>query len=512
MPKKDPASRTAAQTITPLRINRNDPAIAGADPKRRHRFGILALICAATALVAGGVWWLHYLSKNPRQPQPAAPQPAAVTPPQAEKPVAAGPEAPPAPAADPVQPAQDKEDAEQKLAAFLEAVAELDRLGAAGWGQDAYNEVSRLGREADSHLMGRQYQAAADTYGQAALLARQLAAGAGDVLTRLLKEGQSALADGNGTAAHSQFSLALMIDPSNATARKGLKRSQTIEKVMALIDSGSRNEQNNALAEARNNYREALQIDPDSQEARLALDRVAGRIREQEFRQLMSDGLAAFHRNDLTRARARLQDAKSLKPDSREASDALLQVDRAMRLARIDTLQRAALAAAQSEDWQRALQSYLAVLAIDANIQFAVQGKKQALERIRIAERLQFFLDRPQALESDQQLKNALVLIDEATTIEPRGPQLNARIEELEGLLAIAQTPVSVTIESDNLTQIAVYRVGKLGRFSAYELKLRPGTYTVVGARDGYQDVRQKIVVKPGQQSLRVTVECRVKI
>ena len=76
----------------------------------------------------------------------------------------------------------------------------------------------------------------------------------------------------------------------------------------------------------------------------------------------------------------------------------------------------------------------------------------------------------------------------------------------------IAQTPVIITIESDNLTQVAVYKVGKLGRFSQRELKLRPGTYTVVGARDGYQDVRQKIIVKAGRQPLRVTVKCRVKI
>ena len=76
----------------------------------------------------------------------------------------------------------------------------------------------------------------------------------------------------------------------------------------------------------------------------------------------------------------------------------------------------------------------------------------------------------------------------------------------------MAQTPVMVTIESDNLTDIAVYKVGKLGRFSQRELTLRPGTYTVVGARDGYQDVRQKITVKAGQQVLRITVKCRVKI
>ena len=71
---------------------------------------------------------------------------------------------------------------------------------------------------------------------------------------------------------------------------------------------------------------------------------------------------------------------------------------------------------------------------------------------------------------------------------------------------------MKITIESDNLTHVAVYRVGKLGRFSVRELKLRPGTYTVVGNRDGYQDVRQKIVVKPGRQALHITVKCRVKI
>jgi hypothetical protein len=76
----------------------------------------------------------------------------------------------------------------------------------------------------------------------------------------------------------------------------------------------------------------------------------------------------------------------------------------------------------------------------------------------------------------------------------------------------MAQIPINVTIESDNNTEVAVYKVGKLGKFSKRELKLRPGTYTVVGARNGYQDVRQKIVLKPGQASLRVTIKCRIKI
>ena len=67
-------------------------------------------------------------------------------------------------------------------------------------------------------------------------------------------------------------------------------------------------------------------------------------------------------------------------------------------------------------------------------------------------------------------------------------------------------------LESDNQTDVAVYRVGKFGRFTERELVLRPGTYTVVGSREGYQDVRKKFKVRPGQQPQRIIVICTVKV
>jgi hypothetical protein len=189
-----------------------------------------------------------------------------------------------------------------------------------------------------------------------------------------------------------------------------------------------------------------------------------------------------------------------------------LQVDQALRLARIDRLRSAGKKAEQSEDWQAALKSYLAVLEIDQNLQFGTRGRERAAEQIRLAKRLDFFLSEPRVLESNKQLANAVLLLNEAQTAQPQGQKLTRRINELQRRVILAQTPAIVTIESDNFTQIAVYKVGKLGRFSLHELKLRPGTYTVVGARDGYQDVRQKIVIKPGQQALRVSIKCKVKI
>jgi tetratricopeptide (TPR) repeat protein len=339
-----------------------------------------------------------------------------------------------------------------------------------------------------------------------------LAGRSGQALIRLLDEGRTSLETGDGLLAQQKFSAVLMIDSANPAARRGLERARTIEAVTALIASGRQHEAGGDLSLAAADYQKALQLDAFSQKARKALASVNGRIKEARFQQLVSEGLAAFHNNDYPVARQKLISAKALKPNSLEVQDALSQVDQAMRLARIDKLQQQALAAEQTENWQQALKSYQAVLEVDKNVQFANRGKTRAAEQIRIAKRLDFFLAQPDILESDSQLKNAILLLSEAGDVAPQGPKLADRIIKLQRRVSIAKTPQKITIESDNLTQVVVYKVGRLGRFEVRELELRPGTYTVVGARDGYQDVRQKIVVKPGRPPIRVTIKCRVKI
>jgi hypothetical protein len=331
-------------------------------------------------------------------------------------------------------------------------------------------------------------------------------------LAEFLEAGQASLAQGNGPLAQREFTAALMIDASNPTAQRGLQRSNTIEAVMRRIASGRQHEQNNDLSAALTDYREAVQLDPHFDEARQAVRRVENLIDTQRFQQLLSEGLAAFHRNDFQSARTKLQQAKAIKPDSRETLAALAQVDAAMRLSRIDILRQDAQTAELNEDWESVVRSYQAVLDLDPNLQFAARGKERAIEQVGLKKRIAFFLEKPAILQSDTQLQNALRLLAEAAGTDPKGPRLAAQLKELESLIILAQTPVKMTIASDNLTEIIVYKVGKLGKLTSHELSLRPGTYTVVGARDGYQDVRQEVVLKPGQEALRITVACRVKI
>ena len=83
-----------------------------------------------------------------------------------------------------------------------------------------------------------------------------------------------------------------------------------------------------------------------------------------------------------------------------------------------------------------------------------------------------------------------------------------SQIEQLGQLIELASKPIPVRLESDQITSVTLYRVGSLGVFASKELELRPGTYTVIGSRDGYRDVRQTFTVRPGRNLPPISVVC----
>ena len=99
-----------------------------------------------------------------------------------------------------------------------------------------------------------------------------------------------------------------------------------------------------------------------------------------------------------------------------------------------------------------------------------------------------------------------------ARSIEPSSDLLRRQIEQLQAAIETATTPIRVLLLSDNLTQVVVYKVGRLGTFDQHSLELRPGTYTVVGSRAGYRDVRRQLRVVPGGENKPLTVRCEEPI
>ncbi len=533
-PQSKEASDFGVEIITPLEVRKESDQ---PDPHRSFRITsitILLFLIILFSMVAGGFFLIRHLSKHPvnlakdtEQTKPSETEilkKQGLNVPKTNKehidsttepvfvPSGQQPAIPSVQTDDTAKLELEKETADKQLAKLLKLKKEIEEKNGSVWGGEEYEAMIALSQEGDRLLMDRSFALAAEKYAQSANKATELINNTGTVFQKLTEDGQKALENGDSVIAQQKFSLALRIQPSDESAQRNLERAEKLDEVNRLITSGKSHEENNLFAFAHADFQMALQLDPESKQAQNGLIRMKEKIVNEQFQKLMSDGLTAYHNGHYQLARTTLLKAKSFRPDSREVKSALLQVDEAIRLDKIEKLHQKAMSAEQAENWEQALESYLAVLKIDPDISFAVQGKKLSLEQIRVAKRIGFFLEKPGVMESDEQLENAIRLIEEAEKLEQRGPHLNARLNKLKTLVDLAGTPVKVMIESDNLTEIAVYKVGKLGKFTTRELSLRPGTYTMVGSRSGYQDVRLKITVKPGQKSLRVSIICNIKV
>lgn len=506
-----PDSETHATIITPLKVTAGQEGIVHSDGRKRAVRSYVTVIAALLVLAGGGLWLFWYLSRNPLPPDALRNQ-KQVSEALPESPLSTVPAPVQSPEDQSQTTEQDKEAAEQKFADFLKVKKELDDRGGAEWGGEEYQRLLLLSQAADAALMREEFAAAAEGYAQASAAALSLKESIPAVLGDFIDRGQRALSAGDGKNAERLFRLALTIDPSHPLALRNLERAKNCEKVSQLIQSAARHEGVNSLSSAHADYQEAVRLDPESEEAQAGLARVAGLIASRQFDELMAGGITALHENNYGRARSLLLKARSIKPDSPEARDALSQVESALKRMRIDELKTRAADAERGENWNGALEAYQNVLSLDGSIQFARQGKERTLRRKEMEERIQNYLAQPNLLQTDESLNRAIALLAEARRMEPQGTRLSRLIKELDALVAAARTTVPVIIESDGLTEVAVYKVGKLGRFQSRELALRPGTYTVTGARSGYKDVRHSLSVTAGSTSVRLTVSCSEKI
>jgi serine/threonine protein kinase len=232
----------------------------------------------------------------------------------------------------------------------------------------------------------------------------------------------------------------------------------------------------------------------------------------QEFNRLLSRGLEALAAGKLAAARQAIDRALALRPEDPGAKNALAQLLGEERRERIATLQAEAQQQVAAEQWPAAVLKYEEILAIDAGLLNARNELAGAQARASLDQRLEQALARADRFNDDAIARPARQLVDEASALPAPGPRLRAQLEQLRAQLAVAAQPVAVQFESDNQTNVVIYKVGALGLFTSRTLELRPGPYVVVGTRDGYRDVRRNIRVDPAGNMPPVVIRCEETI
>ena len=203
---------------------------------------------------------------------------------------------------------------------------------------------------------------------------------------------------------------------------------------------------------------------------------------------------------------------QSLQPNASGPTEGLQEVQRRLKESGLQQTRERALLLASEERWAEALVAYESMLAKDPNLTIARTNSVQAKERAELDQRLEELLTQPVNWWNPQGRNLAQSVLSEARSVDQTGPKLQSQINALSEQIELANRQVPVTLVSDQLCQVVVYKVGRLGQFQSTELKLYPGRYTVVGTRNGYRDVRREFLVSPEPRTEPVVLHCNEKV
>lgn len=401
-----------------------------------------------------------------------------------------------------------REQAEDMLAQLLEQRQELDERSASSWGAEtwaAYEAASDLAADA---LLADELSEAVAQYELALETGETLFERSQEIMTNALAAGEAAIEAGNPGLASNQFALVLTVDPDNLRGQTGQDRAGKLPTVLDAMRRGDALTQSGELEAAAEAYREALAVDSNWEPARTALRSVTTRIAEHRFDSLITEGFTALDAERFDAAVEAFDQAVAMRPGSDVARDGLAQAEQGRLLNSILMAEVRGQAFERRELWTEAIARYREALETDPTLTFAIEGTERAQRRADLAAKLDALIDTPNRLLNEDVLEDARGVLDEAMAIEDAGPAHRAQIEQLSGLIELASAPVSVTLVSDNATEVTLYRIGELGTFTTRELELKPGQYTAVGSRRGYRDVRESFTVLPGRENGPVTVIC----
>jgi tetratricopeptide (TPR) repeat protein len=477
------------------------------DELRRQGFrrGLGASLVALGLVAVGVVFFV--LPKIVEREQPAKPAPAVATvAPKAEE-----------------QPAQKKEldfaalakakqAAEELRAAIDERLQKLNERAAAQWGGEEFNRANSLLAAADQDASAREYTAAEQKLNEITPLLDAVEKRAPQVLAEQLKAGAEALKQGRSEDAKGAFELALKIEQNNQVASRGLKRAGTLDQVLALLAQAEGQEKEGNATAALDNFRKALALDSEATRASEGIARITSRQAADAFASAMARGYSALAATNYSQAREAFEAARRIRPDAPEIPQALRQIEQEQRTNAIGVKLQQAQQLESQEKWAEALKEYRSVLELDSTVAAANDGVARTSPRASLNEQLEMYLTQPERLFSQSVRAVAKETLARASSIANPGPILSRQIKTLGEWLARADVPVPVALRSDNVTQVTIYRVGVLGAFEQRSLELVPGSYTVVGTRPGYRDVRREISVMPGAAPEPVEIRCEDKI
>ncbi|WP_444934874.1 hypothetical protein [Microbulbifer sp. JTAC008] len=407
---------------------------------------------------------------------------------------------------------QQRREVQKVLQEILEIKEELKDRKVEVWAFEEFYSAEDLALKADEIYRKRNFMAALEKYRESLQALEYLKDSIPERIETHISEGNRALSQGDKDSASDAFKMVLTISNNHPRGIKGIERADKLPLAWWHLTQGTKAFKQAKLDLAQEQLKKSLAIDSETADALDLLTKVEGAITERDYQSAMSSGYGAIAEEKFESAKSYFHRAKNLKPTAKAPDIGLAQAQNEADRVQIEKLLQQARMEETKEEWHRALKSYTDLVKKDSSLVDAITGKARAAARAKLDDQLKDLIQDPLTLGEGKRNYFARQVLTDARKLNTKTPRLQRQIEDLENALTQALIPLPVKFKSDRTTSVTIYHVGKLGNFDQREIALKPGRYIAIGTREGYRDVRQEFVVKPGKPTTEVVIQCAERI
>jgi hypothetical protein len=376
------------------------------------------------------------------------------------------------------------------------------------WALDDLTALEEIEIEADKYFKQALFLESIHMFNQGIEASSDIIKKASILLAQNLDSGFQSLLAKNSLDAESFFRTALVIDPINPRAIKGLNRALVLDKVVNYLRDAALLISVDSLDEAKSLVDQAYQLDNEHPEIEEVKLNIIDLIKIRDFNALLASGYKNLKLLKFPDAKINFNQALKIKKGSRLATEGIIEANAGIKKDKIENHKILAFKSLKLEDFSKASLHFQNILKLEPNIQFAVYG----LQEVKIFNELESHLDRylnnPSRLSSSNVYSEAARVLGNSQSLN-LGKRLSLKKEQLDSLLAKYSKEINITLVSDNKTQVTIQNVRSIGAFNTKEIRLKPGKYILIGKRKGFVTVRKTINLT---SSTTISIQCTERL
>ena len=304
----------------------------------------------------------------------------------------------------------------------------------------------------------------------------------------------------------------LGIDPANNKLTNLNNRIDNYQKVTDLISSARDYSLSNKYSLAIQTINEALQIDPERDDAKQSKIKIINESKVYYFDQNLKNAYNALASNEFSKSLTLYNDAKSILPSNPELPILKREIDTKKKNYDIVLYTNSGNRNYASENWESALDAYDKALKLDpTNSNLQIKFNRTTIVK-KTYDDLNKYLRNVDRLSSPNIRRNFETVIGDANNLDLKDEK------KLIGLISQANETfkkygemVVLNLISNGETYLDIQKTRQYQPFSEENIKLYPGKYTLIAKKRGMQSSRKEINLDPGTEFLSITAICTNK-